>query len=265
MDNFMTEEGVIDDMPRRKKIIINPYKTEYEEMDRSNVISPKKRNHKNKESSEKKKKNNHKNMVRNFVRKVEANFYSGAYMVTIENVGSNVEEAKKSLARYRRRLKSAYLSNGRELKWIAVLHRGKNGSLHYHIIILACSEIDKATIKQKWTGYTGGYCDVDMIVGQDGLRMAAIYMIKGALQCDPTDPEYRKGARAYSATNNLLSPIISYERISAKEFGQDPRCIKGMYVCDDRRYVDSSGFRHHNYTYRALDEDRGRCCDARYN
>ena len=109
--------------------------TEIEEVNRSNVVSAPRRNRTGTPSTEAKRKQNKNNMILNFVRRVEANFYGGAYLLTIENVGNTSDEAKKNLAKYRRRLQALYRRNNAELMWITVLQRGNNGRLHYHIII----------------------------------------------------------------------------------------------------------------------------------
>lgn len=155
-----------------------------------------KRRKKCKPTSEIQKKLNQRNAAKHLVHMVRSNFGSEdmAEHLTYrpgEEPGT-MEEARRDLYNYIRRLKRIYKKRGIELKYISCTERGKkSGRYHHHLIVTG--GVDRDTLEKAWGK---GYANSKRLqFEEDGMAALAHYMVK-----DETS------FRRWNGSRNLCQP-----------------------------------------------------------
>lgn len=185
---------------------------------------------------------------------IMANFAPGDLYVTLtyrkdRERPASLEEAKKCLSVFLRKLKAWYRKKGMEMKWIGVAERGSKGACHHHIILNRVPGLHDM-IDELWTW---GHPQVVRLYEEGAFEKLAEYIIKaeGKNREDP-------GSR-YSRSRNLLMPQPKEEVISAVSFTSDPKPVKGYYLIKET--VENgenplNGHRYQRYVMKKTSTDR---------
>lgn len=185
--------------------------------------STKKRQEKRNPSSEAVMKNNDRIAKKRLTRLMNANFYPGDLHCVLTYAGDppSVEEARKEIEKFRRRMAREYAKQGKEFKWIEVTEY-KNTRIHHHMLL---SYIDDTIIQKQWKAGRARFAPLDRTRNYKGL---AEYFIKETTKT-MREPEARTKQR-WSASRNLTRPIVKREIIDAREMHQKPRAFKGYEI-----------------------------------
>ena len=134
---------------------------------------------------------------------VEGNFKPGDYHTTLTFAkGVTDEEAMKDFRNYIRRLKTAYLKAGSELKYLYVAEHGvKYGKIHYHIIMN--SGISRDDVEDIW-GKERGRVNTDRLkLDTDGtFGDLESYIVKSQGEKKPRE-------RVWNCSRNLKRPDLT--------------------------------------------------------
>lgn len=191
-------------MPYREKKIYSGNFLEVEIYPISFQERKQKRKKKQKESLKKQKNLNDKNAKKHLIRLLNTNFTNKDLSVTLtydnKNLPGSLEEAKKDVVNYLRRIKHYLKKNNLpELKYIAVIEykdKGKNNRavrMHHHIIM--SGDIDRDRVEELWKK---GRANADRLKNDEfGYEGLARYITK--------DP---KGNKRWTQSKNLKQPIV---------------------------------------------------------
>lgn len=202
-------------------------------------------------TTEKVRKNNDRLAERNLTMLIDANFGKGdAHYTLTHEIDMTQKQAAKERKNFLRRLSDAFKKAGSELKYIAVTEY-RNKRIHHHIVI---NTSDLELIKKVWgKGYV--YCSLLDDTGD--YQELAEYLIKET-QKTFREPESVHKSR-YSASRNLVKPLIKRQYVDLAELFKDPEPIPGYYIPKDRirRYQHPiTGIEHLEYIMIALDKPR---------
>ena len=181
--------------------------------------------------------------VRKLTRLINANFGPGDFHATLTYAGSipSVEEAKKELKNFLNRMKREYKKQDRDFKWIAVTEY-KNHRIHHHIVM---SYIDAAVIERQWKR---GFVEFTVLDRSRNYRKLAEYLIKETTKTMRTPGSETK--QRWSASRNLIRPVVKREIVSARTLYEQPRPLKGYELDEDsvRKYEHPfTGIEHLEY------------------
>lgn len=174
---------------------------------------------------------NNKNAEKYFIRKVNANFGEKDYYITLgymnKYLPKNIEEAKKNIARYLKKLNYLYkkqqMKQGipqkkcKTLKYIHVIEFSEKGRIHHHILMNKALSME--TIEEAWEH--GRRNNIRFLAPDEHhLTGLAKYLSK--------DP---KGKKRWGCSKNLKEPVItrSVSKFSKKK-------IKAMH--DNRNLIE---------------------------
>lgn len=175
-------------------------------------------------------------------RKINANFVPGDYHTTLTYAEvPTQEEAERQLSNWIRRMKREYAKAGKEFRYIAVTEY-KNHRIHHHIVM---SYIDHRIIQKQWRE---GRCLFSVLNKSRNYRKLANYLIK------ETQKTFREPGNAtkrrWRGSRNLVEPIVVRQEVSASEFYNDPKPVKGYAIDEDSviRYENPvNGLEHLEY------------------
>lgn len=168
---------------------------------------------------------------------LNANFQGGDMHIRLSYAGikPEYEEMKEHKARFLRKLRKAFKSQGRELKFVHVFEIGKRGARHHHLVV---NSIDSKILRECWP-YGSVYTSLLDDSGQYG--KLASYLIKEITE------KGEKLPRRYSPSRNLVIPEPKKRIILERKFFQkDPKPKKGYYI--DKESV-FSGFNDAGYQF----------------
>lgn len=197
---------------------------------------------------------NQKMKAKNLQRIMLANFSSGDYHVTLsykmDKRPESMEDAKKNMQRFIRRLKRAYGKAGAVLKYIFVTERGKQGACHHHLIVNAIQETTKI-IPELWTD---GHQNFTPLYEDGHFDKLADYIVKKETK------EEAEGC-SYSRSRNLLVPEPVKEDIHATDWTKKPKAPQGYELLIDTLTVGvnpMTGWHYQSYILRRIQENGGK-------
>lgn len=158
------------------------------------------RSKKMKETTKKMKNLNDKNRVNNTIRLANTNFTDNDLFVTLsyteETLPKNLEEAKKKLSNFLKRLRRRLKKEGLpQLKYIATIQYGKKtGKIHHHLIMNG--DLSRDVVEELWKKSEKGRCNTQKLQFDEfGIEGLVRYMLRGAV-----------GYKKVTRSKNLIQP-----------------------------------------------------------
>lgn len=202
-------------------------------------------------TSEQVQKNNDRLAVKNLMRLINANFGGGdIHAVLTYETAAGQKQAKKDRDTFIKSMRRAMKKQGKELKYIAVTEY-EHTRIHHHIIL---SKVDAETIELIWKK---GWVKLSVLDGSGNYAKLAAYLIKETQRTFRQDDCMHK--RRYSASANLVRPVVTRRYVNESELFDDPQPIKGYYIDQEhcRRYEHPvTGLEHLEYIMVAIDKPR---------
>lgn len=178
----------------------------------------KKREPKKRPTPEQIQRQNQKNKEIRIRRYLRANFKKNDYWITgtykKENRPASMEEAKKHLEKYRRKLRDKYRRAGAEFKYICCIEIGSRGGVHFHMVTNRIEGGD-ALLSECWTH---GHIHLTLLYEEGGFQELAEYIGK------PGEEKF------YTHSRNLVFPKLRIRKIRNREWKRQPRAYKRYYV-----------------------------------
>jgi len=164
-------------------------------------------------------------------RLINANFTDKGYSVTLTyrkgEEPAGIEDLRKDTADYLKKLTKATKKKGLTLKYVYVLGAGKHRR-HAHIVIQG---MDIEDVSALWTK---GHASMTRMYSDGDYRELAAYLMKNAEETKEQEKAQGiKPRRRYNTSHNLIKPIVTKEKVSAKEFRKTPRTRKGYQIIKD--------------------------------
>lgn len=144
--------------------------------------------------------------------------------VTYAGEPPSVAEAKKEITNFKRRMKREFEKLGKEFRWIEVTEH-ENKRIHHHMII---PYIDNETIRKHWNHGRWWTSTLDR---SRNYKKLAEYLIK-----ETTKTMRKPGSETkqrWSASRNLVRPVIKREIIEPRAMFERPRALKGYEIIAD--------------------------------
>lgn len=194
-------------------------------------------------------KNNDRNAVKKLARLMNANFYPGDIHLTLtyEGEAPSVAKAKKEVSNFKRRMKREYEKQGKEFRWIEVTEY-QNHRVHHHMLI---PYIETEAIRRQWSL---GHFWTSTLDRSRNYRTLAEYFVKETTKTMRTPGSETK--QRWSASRNLVRPIIKREMIEPKAMYEKPRALKGYEIIQDSIHAYThpfTGIEHLEYMMIATD------------
>ena len=171
-------------------------------------------------------KNNDRQAVKKLTRLMNANFYPGDIHLTLTYEGDppTVEAAKKECANFKRRLKREYEKRDKEFRWIEVTEY-KNHRIHHHMLI---PYIETEVITKHWKR---GHIWASTLDRSRNYKNLAEYFVKETTKTMRTPGSETK--QRWSASRNLVRPVIKREMIEPRAMYQSPKALKGYEIIQE--------------------------------
>lgn len=202
-------------------------------------------------TSEQVQKNNDRLAEKNLMRLLNANFSGGdLHIVLTYEQAPDQRQAKKDRDAFIKTLRREMKKQGKELKYIAVTEY-EHTRIHHHIII---SKVDAEVVERIWKK---GWVKLSVLDDSGNYAKLAAYLIKETQQTFRRDDCQHK--RRYSASANLIRPVVTRRLVQESELFDDPVPIKGYYIDPNhcRRFEHPvTGLEHLEYIMVALDKPR---------
>lgn len=200
-------------------------------------------------------KNNQRVKERKSSRMVDKYFNEDDYVLTLtyrkEDRPKDIEECKKHMREFFRKLKKEYAKRFYDLFWIRNIEVGTKGNWHVHVIM---NRIDGADfiIKELWRQHGGAYFQFYKDKKAEGEDIGK-YIAKSKVSA----PEKIKES-SWSHSRNVKPVEPETTVISRQSMNDKPRTPKGYYL-DKSSYhdfVNAEGYRIREYTFRKLNPVR---------
>lgn len=202
-------------------------------------------------TSEQVQKNNDRLAEKNLMRLLNANFSGGdLHIVLTYEQAPDQRQAKKDRDAFIKTIRREMKKQGKELKYIAVTEY-EHTRIHHHIII---SKVDTEMVERIWKK---GWVKLSVLDDSGNYAKLAAYLIKETQRTFRRDDCRHK--RRYSASANLIRPVVTRRLVQESELFDEPAPIKGYYIDQDhcRRYEHPvTGLEHLEYIMVALDKPR---------
>ena len=213
------------------------------------------RRKKEKPTEEAVRKNNQRRKERRCARMVDKYFNVDDYILDLtyrkENRPADIEECKKDLREFFRKLKKEYAKRYYELFWIRNIEVGPRGAWHVHVVV---NRIDGADflIKDLWKEHGGVYFQFYQDSKDRGEDIGT-YIAKSEVSA----PD-RIVQSSWSHSRNIKEVEPEETVITGQSMNDKPRTPKGFYL-DKNSYhdfVNEEGYRFREYVFRRLDPVR---------
>ena len=180
---------------------------------------------------------------------LNANFNPGDWHATFTYAGDppTQKEAKREIKNFKQRMTREYAKQGRDFHWIEVTEY-KNHRIHHHMVM---SYIDSKIIERQWKN---GHVRFTALDRSRNYRKLAEYLLKETTRT-MREPGNETNKR-WSASRNLVRPVIKREVVSAKALFEQPRPLKGYEIDPDtvHRYEHPfTGIEHLEYLMLSTD------------
>lgn len=171
-----------------------------------------------------------------------ANFGPGDLFSTLtfdrDHLPESIEEARRQVQLFIRRLQRDYKKRGKELKYIYTVERGPDrpggaGRLHAHIIVNA-DESERDMIVSKWKN-GAVYTELLLEDIREGYEARARYMVK---ERAPDMPGRQAHVRGWTPSLNLDKPVTTSELVPDTQTITAP---PGAYILERREDSNSWG------------------------
>ncbi len=185
-----------------------------------------------------------KNDERKVWRLIDDNFGPGDLWSTLTypaRTRPTSENVRADMRLFLKRLRRLYKKEGRELKYIYSVGRGKRGAVHIHIII---NKFDLEKVRDLWAEVVnkGEYVRTDFqpLDKSGDYGKLASYVIKNSEEdFSSDDPVFKK---RYCTSKNLKQQKPKARVIRAKEWKKEPPQRPGYYIDKERSYEGINAF-----------------------
>lgn len=207
----------------RKKYMF-PHAIEVEEYHTARYGAPgQKRQPKNKPSPEQIERQNQRIKEKKCRRKLRAYFDVNDYFVTLtykkEERPPNMDQAKRDIGRFIRKLRAEYKKRGQDLRWIRNIECGTKGAWHVHLVVNRIQDAD-LLIRKAWMH---GKVTHQLLYEKGEFRELAAYITKSPR----TDNRLRESN--YSCSRNMPVPEPEKKLIRWKTW-RSIRIPEGYYL-----------------------------------
>lgn len=197
-------------------------------------------------------KNNDRIAERNITLLINANFdeNDGHFTLTYKGEEPTEQKAAKDIRNFIARLRRRMKKLGEELKYIAVTEY-RNKRIHHHIIM---NTQDAAIVGKAWRE---GFVRMTALDDSGQYKKLGEYLIKETTKTFRREDSAHK--RRYTASRNLVRPVIKREEVDAGELSEDPKPIPGYYIPKEtvRRFEHPvTGIEHIEFYMVALGDPR---------
>lgn len=176
----------------------------------------------------------------NYVRRlIKLNFEKWDHWITLKytkGVRKKLDEVKKDLSVFLRKMRNAYKRLNKELKFIYRLEIGKHGGIHIHMILPRIKDAD-ILIQENWCN---GSAYITAMYEAGDYEQLADYIVKPPkdeeeqTQMSLFPKEQQKQLLKYSTSRNLIRPVpekkIFTRRTVKKLIEEGPTASAGFYV-----------------------------------
>ena len=171
-------------------------------------------------------KNNDRIATKKLTRLMNANFYPGDLHLVLTYAGEapSIAEANKEIDNFKRRMKREYAKQGKEFRWIEVTEY-ENHRPHHHMLV---NYIDAEIIAKQWKR---GHVRAVVLDRTRNYQKLAEYFLKETTKTMRTPGAETK--QRWSASRNLVRPIIKREIIEPRAMYENPRALKGYEIITD--------------------------------
>ena len=145
------------------------------------------------------------------------------------------EAVQKNIRNFLDRLRRLYKKQGKELKYIYSVGRGKRGAVHIHMVL---PKMDVEKISTIWAELVnnGEYVRTDFqpLDKTHDYKKLADYIVKNSAEdFESEDPIYKK---RYCCSRNLKKPVEKTRVVKARAWKKDPPEKPGYYIDKNRSY-----------------------------
>ena len=188
-------------------------------------------------------KHNDKLAAKKLTRLMNGNFFPGDLHIVLTYAGDepSVEDAKRDIENFKRRMTREFQKQGKEFKWIEVTEH-KHARIHHHMLI---SYIDERIVSKQWKKGHVRFVTLDR---SRNYRKLAEYFIKETSKSMREPGSETK--KRWSASRNLTRPIVKREIITQAALFEKPKALKGYEIIEDtvQRYEHPfTGIEHLEY------------------
>lgn len=167
-------------------------------------------------------KNNDRITLRNLTAILNTNFRGGhLHVVLTYRDLVDYETAKKTYDKFARELRKKLKERGEELRYVHVIEC-EHTRLHHHMVI---NTSDIKLVEETW-GH--GLIKASVLDSSGEYSKLAAYLLK------ETQKTFRTGEnpykKRYTASRNIIRPVISVVEIDPEELSEDPAPLKGYYI-----------------------------------
>lgn len=187
-----------------------------------------------------------KEAIRKVWRMIDDNFQPGDLWVMFSlprNARPNSEQVREIMETFLKKIRKLYRKAGQELKYIFSAGRGKQGAIHFHMVM---SKFDMEEIKTVWEDIVnnGEWVKTDfqpLSRHRDYYKLASYVIKNGEETFLSDDPIYKK---RYCTSRNVKQKKTRATVVKAKEWKKEPVERPGYYIDKERSY---SGFNAYGY------------------
>lgn len=189
---------------------------------------------------------NQRNKEKRCRRKLRTHFEVNDYLVTLtyekNKRPADMEEAKKDLGRFLRKVRQAYAKKGRTVKWIRNIEVGTKGAWHVHIVLNRIEDTD-VIIREAWVK---GRVVQQLLYDKGEFADLAAYITKTPM----TDPRLREASYSTSRNLPIREPKTTFY-VRWRTWANEPKIPAGWYLDKDslREGIDPvRGYGFRSYT-----------------
>ena len=199
-------------------------------------------------------KNNQRRKERQCSRMVDKYFNDDDYVLTltyrVEDRPKDMDECKKHLQKFFRKIKKEYAKRFYDLFWIRNIEVGPRNAWHVHVIMNRIEGAD-FLIREQWP-FGGVFFQFFKNKKAEGEDLGK-YMAKSAVSA----PD-KVSDSSWSHSRNVQPVEPETTVISGQSMNDKPRTPKGYYLDKSsyRDYVNAEGYKIREYTFRRLDPVR---------
>ena len=182
---------------------------------------------------------------------LKENFSEYDYWTTLtyrrEERPISLEAAKAQVQKFLRQIRTWYMKQGTDLKYIVITEYGSKGGVHHHIVVNRIPGCDVEMVK-KWPYGNPGFA---LLYSKGDFRKLANYIAKL--------PDNEKKKKWYSRSRNLQKPKMEKKVMKRKTFQKEPFVPKGFYLEKESLYAGTNPITGHPYRYYTLVKINRRC------
>lgn len=184
---------------------------------------------------------------------LKGNFAANDYWLTLTyRIGerpSTLQDAKKQIQKFLRKMRDWYKKQGTAMKYIVITEYGSRGGVHHHLVVNRIAGAD-VELSRQWIYGKGNYT---LLHEEGGFRKLAEYIAKKPAEDNAIKEKW------YSRSRNLQEPKIVKKVMRRKTFQEEPFVPKGYYLEKESLYSGTNPITGHLYRYYTVIKLNRRC------